>query len=93
MEEKRIIEKSTSELKTIQKRLLKLLKEKEQEQSVDVAQLQSEIEALKKELEQAKQTILKKEDLIDVLHKELEKRDVKIYLLRKDKRALEKELK
>lgn len=77
MDEIRAIEKSVSELKTIQNRLKKLLNEKEREQSVDILECELKVETLSKELELANKTIDNKNTIIDDLLVMLEKRDKK----------------
>lgn len=78
MDKIRAIEKSLSELKTIQNRLKKLLNEQDCEQSVGIQELELKVEELSKELELANQTIIIKNNIIDDLLVALEKRDNKI---------------
>lgn len=78
MDKIRAIEKSLSELKTIQNRLKKLLNEQDCEQPVGIQELELKVEELSKELELANQTIIIKNNIIDDLLVALEKRDNKI---------------
>lgn len=75
------IEKSVSELKTIQNRLKKVLEERDWVISTEIPRLKEVIENLKRELDSANEKIRSKESLIEELLAKLEDRDNRKALL------------
>jgi hypothetical protein len=93
MDEQRAIEKTASELKTIQNRLKKLLKVKQSAEPQQVADLKSIISNFRSQIDEASGELYSKENQVLDLESQMGDKDKIIAILKNQRNALVKELK